>query len=432
MNKSLKTFLSYVIPSMVAMLIVGSYSIVDTIFIGQATGETGLAAVAITWPIMLLFGAFGDMLGTGAAVLISQERGKKDFQKAKFLFGNMLLMQLVLSLILLAIFIPNTKSLLFLFGATPELIPMAMDYVMVLVWANLLFMLGVGLGAIVRNDGRPILAMFLMILGLGLNIILDYIFIFVLDGGVKGAALATVVSLAVGILVTLGYFLTPWTHVRITKGMFKIKPEYMKQIAVTGIPSLGNQLSIIAMLFLHNFQSMRYGGVSGLAAYTFIGAIESMGSLLLTGLALGIQPLVAFFNGAKNYVQQRIMGNMGYATALGLGVILMVVSLLGCDIFPTWFNLTGETAVLAAHGLVLSSTAFLLLGVVRVAGYYYQSTGKIIYSSILIYGDAFAALPLCLFILPIFCGLDGVWLSMPVSRLLLFLLALYFWYGKRK
>ena len=104
---------------------------------------------------------------------------------------------------------------------------------------------------------------------------------------------------------------------------------------------------------------------------------------------------------------------------------------IGCRTrrFSHWFNLHGNAAVLAAHGLVISSTAFVLLGVIRVAGYYYQATGKITDSSLLIYGDAFVALPLCLFALPLWFGLDGVWLAMPVSRVLLFLFVCYLWFG---
>ena len=123
---------------------------------------------------------------------------------------------------------------------------------------------------------------------------------------------------------------------------------------------------------------------------------------------------------------------MGYYTAFGLGIVLMCVSVVGHDVFPAWFNLHGNAAGSAAHGLVISSTAFVLLGVIRVAGYYYQATGKITDSSLLIYGDAFVALPLCLFALPLWFGLDGVWLAMPVSRvLLLFLFVCYLWFGRK-
>ena len=128
--------------------------------------------------------------------------------------------------------------------------------------------------------------MWLMVGGLLLNIVMDYVFIFPLGGGVAGAAYATVTAQMLIAVAGLAYFFTRKTALRFDLQMFKLKPKYLKNIVVSGFPSLGNQLSIIAMLFFHNYQALKYGRVDGLAAYTFIGAVESLGSLLMTGLAL--------------------------------------------------------------------------------------------------------------------------------------------------
>lgn len=432
LNKTAKLFLSYVMPSMIGMLIVGSYSIVDTIFIGQSAGKVGLASVSVTWPLVMLFGAIGDMLGSGAAILVSQSRGRGDITKARAIFGNMIVWQIAFSLIMTAVMLYFLRDALELFGATEELMHDAVAYSEILIYASAACMLMLGTSAVIRNDGRPVLSMWLTVCGLLLNIILDYIFIFPMNGGVKGAAYATIASQTAIALAGLGYFAFGKTSLRFGKDMLNIRPKYLKQIAVCGTPSLGNQLSIIAMLFFHNYQSLKYGQINGLAAYTFIGAVESLGSLLMTGLSLGVQPLAAYLYGGKRYRRQNIIGNMGYYTAFGLGIVMMLVSVAGHDVFPSWFNLTGEAAELAARGLIISSTAFVLLGVIRVAGYYYQATGKIKAASLLIYGDAFFALPLCLFTLPVYFGIDGVWLAMPVSRILLFGFVCYLWFGKKE
>ena len=431
MKKNTKLFLSYVLPSMIGMLIVGSYSIVDTIFIGWSAGELGLASVAVTWPLVMLFGAVGDMLGTGAAIIISQSRGNGDLRRARRSFANMLVWQVVFSAAMTVSVYMWLVDILRLFGASDELIPGAVRYARILIVGNLAYMLVTAMLSVIRNDGRPVLSMWLMIGGLLLNVALDYLFIFPLGGGIAGAAYATVVSQVVIAVAGLTYFTTGYTELRFDWAMFKLKFKYLKDILVNGFPSLGNQLSIIAMLFFHNYQALKYGQVNGLAAYTFVGAVESLGSLLMTGLSLGVQPLVAYLSGGRRYRRQNVIGNMGYYTAFGLGIVMTGVSVAGHNVFPGWFNLHGEAAALAAHGLIISSTAFVLLGVVRVAGYYYQATGKIIDSSLLIYGDAFVALPLCLFTLPLWFGMDGVWLAMPVSRVLLFLFVCYLWFGKK-
>lgn len=431
LNKNTKLFLSYVLPSMIGMLIVGSYSIVDTIFIGQAAGELGLASVAVTWPLVMLFGAVGDMLGTGGAIIISQARGSKNLAKARLVFGNMLCFQVVFSFILMGIISYFLIDVLLLFGAKEELLSGAAGYSRIIIYGNLACMLMMAVSSVIRNDGRPVLSMWLTVGGLFLNILLDYVFIFPLNGGIEGAAYATVVSQTVIAVAGLVYFASGYTDLRYGREMFRLKPSSLKEIIISGFPSLGNQLSIIAMLFFHNYQSLKYGGINGLAAYTFIGAVESLGSLLMTGLSLGVQPLAAYLYGGKQYRRQNIIGNMGYYTAFILGLVLMLVSFAGHDVFPGWFNLSGTAAALASHGLIISSTAFVLLGVVRVAGYYYQATGKVRDSSLLIYGDAFFALPLCLFTLPRWLGLDGVWLAMPVSRVILFAFVCWLWFGKK-
>lgn len=159
-------------------------------------------------------------------------------------------------------------------------------------------------------------------------------FHFPLGGGVAGAAYATVTAQMLIAVAGLAYFFTRKTALRFDLQMFKLKPKYLKNIVVSGFPSLGNQLSIIAMLFFHNYQALKYGRVDGLAAYTFIGAVESLGSLLMTGLALGVQPLVAYLYGGGRHRRQNIIGNMGYYTAFGLGIVLMCVSVVGHDVFP--------------------------------------------------------------------------------------------------
>lgn len=432
MLKSVRLFLSYVLPSMMGMLIVGSFSIIDTIFIGNKTGEIGLASVAVTWPVVMVFGAIGDMIGTGAAILISQYRGKGDIKTARTIFAHMLMLECLCGIILAIPFFIYLKEILQFIGTTPELMPLAYEYARIFVICGIPWMFSMAFSSVIRNDNRPIFAMWLTIIGLLLNIILDYLFIFPLNGGVAGAAYATVVAQVIMDIIGIAYFCSPYTTLKVSPENFKISFPVIKHILKSGIPTFGNQSSILVMLFLHNWQSLRYGGVNGLAAYTFIGAIESLGSLLLTGLSMGIQPLVAFLFGAKKYVRQNLIGNWGYWTAFILGIILMLISFAGRNVFPGWFNLHGDAAQLAGHGLIISSTAFILLGVIRVAGYYYQSTGKIRESALLIYGDAFFALPLCLLILPIWFGLDGVWLAMPISRVLLFIFVLYLWFYPTK
>ena len=432
MSKDIKLFWKYIGPSIIGMLIAGSYSIVDTVFIGLGIGKQGLASIALTWPLVMLVGAVGSLLGAGAAVLISQARGAGDEARAQKCFGNMITLQLICSVILGGGMLLLLEPLLYLSGATPELLPDAVTYARIILFGSFIFMFMTGCLEVVRNDGRPVLSMWLLVIGLVGNIILDYLFIMVFHRGAAGAAKATVISQILSGVCGLAYFFSPWTKLRINRANLSLNRVAVLDISITGFPIFGNMLSIIAMLFMHNWQALRYGAVDGLAAYTMVAALESLGSILMTGLAGGMQPLVANMYGAGKYKRQNRFGNYGYWTAFLMGIGLMLFSFSLRHAMPRWMGLSGHVADLAAHGVLLSSTAFILLGVIRVAAYYYQSTGKILDSSLLIYGDAFAALPLCLFTLPLFFDMDGVWLAMPASRVLLLLVLLWLWFGKRR
>ncbi len=431
MKREDKLFLRYIGPSMIGMLIAGSFSIVDTIFIGQGLGKTGLAAVALTWPLVMLFGALGELNGSGAAVLVSQYRGSGDLVNARRTFGNMVTLNMLASLVISPLLVLFLEPIMQLLGATQELLPIAIEYAQVMIYGAFFTLFMESFISVIRNDGSPLFSMFLMVVGLICNIILDWLFIIAFQWGAAGAAYATIVSQALSAVIGACYFLTGRTELVFSWHNMLLKLKSVREITVSGIPIFGNMLSIIAMLHMHNAQSLKYGKVDGLAAYTLVAGLESLGSILMTGLAIGIQPLTAYMYGARQYKRQNRMGNKGYWWAFVLGIGLMLFSFVFRGPMTSLVGLTGQAAELAMHGVLLSSTAFILLGVIRVAGFYYQSTGKILDSSLLIYGDSFFALPLCLYTLPIWFGMDGVWLAMPVSRIILFGFVCYLWFGKQ-
>lgn len=433
MRKDTNLFLKYVGASVIGMLICGSYSIVDTIFIGQASGKEGLAAVALTWPVVMFVMAIGDLIGAGGAVLIAQAKGADNGKEAQRIFSGTCLLLFAAAVVLSGVLFPVLPQLLRWLGSTPDLFDTSLRYSRILIGGTCFFLLQTMVLEIVRNDGHPTLSMWIMVAGLLGNIVLDWFFIMLLGMGAIGAAVATVVSQAVAGFAGVFYFFSNKTELRLRiREIFSVDYELLQRIIVTGLPIFGNMLSVIAMLYMHNSQSLKYGDVDGLAAYTVVSTIESLGSMLMTGIACGMQPLSANMHGAGKFKRQNRFGNYGYRTAFVVGILLMLFSFAVHSVAPGWMGLTDETADLAAHAIMLSAPAFIFLGVIRVAGFYYQSTEQIGVSSWLIYGDSFLALPLCLYTLPLLLNLDGVWLAMPVSRVLLAVLLLYFWFGRKK
>ena len=194
MRREDRLFYQYIGPSMVGMLIAGSFSIVDTVFIGQGTGKIGLAAVALTWPLVMIYGALGELIGSGAAVLIAQARGAGELPRARQIFGNMLTLNLITALLVWVLVLPFLELILRLFGATPELLPSSTSYAAIMTWGAPVTMLMGSFISVTRNDGRPVLAMLLVVVGLVSNIILDWLLILHFHQGAAGAAYATVIS----------------------------------------------------------------------------------------------------------------------------------------------------------------------------------------------------------------------------------------------
>ncbi len=434
MNQDTNLFFKYVGASVIGMLICGSYSIVDTVFIGQASGKEGLAAIAVTWPVVMFLWSFGDLIGAGGAVLIAQSKGAGKPDAAQRLFSSTCFLLLACAVLLTSTAFPLLRPILRALGSEPELLGTSLLYTRIMTGGLVLSLFMSLTMNVIRNDGHPVLSMWIMVGGLLGNILLDWVFIFLVGMGAAGAAAASVTSQFFSVLVGVWYFSSNKTSLRFRfREIVRPARDDMKKILLTGLPIFGNMLSIIAMLYMHNAQSLKYGGVDGLAAYAVVSTIESLGSLLMTGIACGMQPLSAGMHGAGKFKRQNRFGNYGYRTAFVTGILLMLFSFAVHGAAPGWMGLADGTAAgsLAARAIMLSAPAFLFLGVIRVAGFYYQSTEQIGVSSWLIYGDSFLALPLCLYTLPLAFELNGVWLAMPVSRVLLAALLLYFWFGRR-
>ena len=320
MKSDLRLFWKYVAPSVFGAVIGGSFAIVDAIFIGLAGGENSLAATAVTWPLVMFLQAFGFLVGSGGAVLIAQNRGSNLPEREKLFFAQTVFLALAWSIFLTVVTFPFLQPILTALGATQELMPISLRYSQILT-GGVIFSIFMSLCLeVIRNDGHPTLSMLLMITGLISNIILDWVFVFHLQFGAVGAAIATVISQAGACILGCIYFCSPLTKLRFSIGILKPKLHLIGNIIITGLPIFGNMLSIIAMLYMHNAQSLRYGGIDGLAAYTVISSLEALGSMFMTGIAGGVQPLSASMYGAGKYKRQNRFGNYGYKFAFISGI----------------------------------------------------------------------------------------------------------------
>lgn len=426
-REDLSLYMKYAIPSMFSMFIAGSFCLIDTIFVGRWIGEVGLAALGLVWPIVFFFHAVGDMFGTGAAVLIAQARGEKNATKAQESFNGLLWFQIASVFFLIIPCILFLPTILRLLGTTPILMPQALEYIHPMLIGSWAAIFVIGGTVVIRNDGKPLWAMWIKIFALSANLFLDWFFIFHLRWGACGAAWATVASHLMACLLILWYFLSSHTRLRLRPFAGIPSLKTIRSIFVTGIPTFGNMMTIMVMLLLHNAQALRCQGEAGLAAMMLISTLQTFGSLLLTGLAAGLQPIAAFLHGAQEHRRKRRIAQLTALLSLALGLILMLGSLAFRQQMPAIVGLKGHSAELALHGVFFVAATFLLLGLQRVACVYYQATKQIGKSAFLIYGDGFLVLPLCLYFLPKWFAMDGVWAAMPISRVILFFMLALLW-----
>lgn len=421
-----KLFFRYVIPSMISMLTAGVYTLVDGFFVGWGAGNDGLAAINVAFPLSLLIVACGEMIGTGGAINIALARGRGARRTADLFLGNSLAL-LVPAAVLLAGLIPFLNPILSAVGAAPALLPAAREYAVITLGGGIFMMAAVCLVAAMRNDGAPKLAMAIMVAGLAANIVLDWLFVLVLHGGVAGSAWATVLSQAICFALAAGYFAAGRSHFRFSRRCFRLKRRIVRRIIPAGLPSFGVQISVAAVILLHNRQALLYGGVAAVAAYAIISYVEAMILMLQQGIGLGIQPVVSFLHGAGDTERREKIARYGVISAVLIGAGGLLLSAGGYRLIPALFNASGDVVAVAGRGLIISAAVYPFLGLQKVSEAYFQAMDRPGMASLLVYLDCFLVLPLSLLLLPLWRGADGIWAAMPVSKLLMFGVVLLLW-----
>ena len=421
-----KLFFRYVIPSMISMLTAGVYTLVDGFFVGWGAGNDGLAAINVAFPLSLLIVACGEMIGTGGAINIALARGRGARRTADLFLGNSLAL-LVPAAVLLAGLIPFLNPILSAVGAAPALLPAAREYAVITLGGGIFMMAAVCLVAAMRNDGAPKPAMAIMVAGLAANIVLDWLFVLVLHGGVAGSAWATVLSQAICFALAAGYFAAGRSHFRFSRRCFRLKRRIVRRIIPAGLPSFGVQISVAAVILLHNRQALLYGGVAAVAAYAIISYVEAMILMLQQGIGLGIQPVVSFLHGAGDTERREKIARYGVISAVLIGAGGLLLSAGGYRLIPALFNASGDVVAVAGGGLIISAAVYPFLGLQKVSEAYFQAMDRPGMASLLVYLDCFLVLPLSLLLLPLWRGADGIWAAMPVSKLLMFGVVLLLW-----
>ncbi len=418
-----KKFWRFALPSMLSQLLNSFFIIVDGFFVGQNLGDAGLAAINVAWPLVALLQASSLAIGTGGAVRLAMAEGRGDRDAALRARGSTLVLLALTTLVLgsaLLIFYP---VLLPVMGANAELYPLAAQYVQVTFSLSALLVFCTGLLPLIRGTGQATAAMMLMILGLLSNIFLDWLFIQEFSWGLSGASFATALSQGISAVLSLPVLLCQkgWD---LRRSDFKIRPRLMVGILHYGISPFGLSISISVMMLITNLRALRYGGTEGVAIYAVLSYVLGSIQPLITGVGDGIQPLLSNARGAGNEVAVTRLRHKGLALAVGSALVCGGCCWLGRNLLPVIFGSSPDTAAHVSGAMWTMALAFPFMAVTRFLCSYFCAVGEPRASSALAYGEPLVVQPILLLLLPLALDLLGVWVSYPLSVMVMAVFAL--------
>lgn len=414
-----RLLLSYFIPAFIGVFINALYNIVDRIFIGNMVGGTALSGVSIIFPIMLALTAFGMLLGVGGGILVSINLGRNNKDKAEQVLGTSFVLMLIASVSITILGFIFKKPLLHMFGATAETLQYANEYLNYILMGTTFQLVGFSLNNIIRSEGNAKVAMQSMIISAATNILLDYIFVYHLNMGVSGAAIATVISMAVLFVWVIIHFRSSRSIVRIQAKYTKLQFKIAKEICVVGFPPFTMQIAGSVVQTIMTTQLVTLGGDLAVGAIGIINSIATMIVMCMVAINMAAQPIFGYNYGASEFARVKSCLKLSIIAATIIGVVsFFAIELLPYPMVKLFNKDTPELIALSKEGLVIALAALPIVGFQVIAGNYFQSVGKSNIATLTtLLRQVIFLIPLIL-ILPQFFGLNGVWIAMPISDIL--------------
>lgn len=425
-----KLFFHYLIPAICATMVTSIYVLADTIIIGKGIGATAVAALNIALPIYNVFFGFGLLFGVGGSVLMSIHRGSGNKEKADGYFSMSLILNILMWVIATVVCMIFMEDIAWLLGATDETIGYIMDYIPCIILGTGAFLFSSFLQTFIRNDGAPKLSMNGVIAGGVANIILDYVFVYPMDMGMFGAALATVIGSTLTVLILLTHFFSSKNQLKFSlKG---VKLSYVRDIFANGFTSFIIEAASGFTIFVFNQQLLKYFGNTGITVYGIICNTAIVVTCLCKGIEQAAQPILSINYGAGLSKRLLKVQSLSVRTSLIVCAVPVILGLIVPNMF-TYIFINPDATILemSAPAIRIYFSGFIFLGINMVFICYFQSVAK-----------AAASLTLCLLrgcvlitafvcILPVCIGKNGIWFAFPAAELVTMLIGIII-YRKEK
>lgn len=427
-----KLLKQYAIPAIIAMIASSLYNITDSIFIGHGVGPLAISGLAITFPLMNLAAAFGSLVGAGAATLLSVRLGQKDYTTANSILGNVFIMNLFIGISFTIISLLFLDPILYFFGASEKTLPYAHDFMVIILSGNVITHMYLGLNSMLRSSGKPRQSMYATIFTVLINLVLNPLFIFVFNWGIRGSAIATVISQTSVLIWQIYLFCDKNNFIHIQKGIFKLNKYIVKDSLSIGMsPFLMNAAASVIVIII-NQGLLKYGGDLAVGAYGIVNRIAFLFVTIVLGLNQGMQPIAGYNFGAKLYprVTQVLKKTILRATLVMCTGFLIVESVPHA--VASIFTTDKELIDIASLGLRMVFICYPIVGFQIVTSTFFQSIGMAQKAIILSLTRQILFLIPFLLILPKFFGIAGIWLSMPLADFFATILAAIMLYKQYK
>ena len=408
----------FTLPSIVMMIFTSIYGVVDGIFVSNCVGKTPFAAINIIWPMFMILGAVGFMIGTGGCALVSKIRGEGEEEKANQIFSMLIYTSIVLGLVLAVVGFVFIEPIAVLLGAEGEMINQAALYGRVLAVALPFFIIQNEFQSFFVAAEKPQFGLGVTVAAGVANIVLDALLIVVFDLGLFGAALATGVSQILGGLIPLVYFVfSKKSLLRLTKAKFD--KNAMLKTCINGSSEMMTNVSMSLVSMLYNFQLMKFAGENGVAAYGVIMYVNFIFVAIFIGYSVGSAPIISYNYGAQNTTELKNLFKKSMIIILSAGLIMTILGIvLAGPLSKIFVGYDAELFEMTKRGFMIYTLSFLIAGINIFGSAFFTALNDGLVSAIISFLRTLLFQVVAVLVLPVFFELDGIWYAVIVAELL--------------
>ena len=427
-----KKMLRFTLPSIIMMIFTSIYGVVDGFFVSNYVGKTPFAAINFIMPVLMILGALGFMFGTGGSALISKYFGEGNSKKANSTFSMLVYITIITGIAIALIGIITISPVASLMGAKRQMHSDCVLYSKIILAALPFFMLQVAFQTLFVTAQKPVLGLYSTVISGITNMILDALFMAVFGWGIAGAALATAIAQAVGGLVPIIYFVRPNTSLlRLSKPELDFKALF--KICTNGSSELMTNLSMSVVGILYNLQLMKYAGENGIAAYGVLMYVNFVFLSAFIGFSVGIAPVVSFHFGAKNHSELKSLLKKSMVVISIFAVSMFILAeVLASPLSHTFVGYDADLTKLTLKGFLIFSFSFLFAGYAIFISAFFTALNDGLTSAIISFLRSMVFQIINVIVLPVFWGINGIWISVIVAEFMAVLLSVMFLIIKKK